>query len=194
MAMKTETMRRQPDFPKVVLEPNVDFLGKVFGAFFERYGSVESYYEAIGLAEDATNLLANLLGRQEKSCGAVVFHEGKVLVEHMGKGHYSLPKGHVELADQGDKETALREIKEETGLEAKIISDKSYAVDYSPEEGVAKRVLFFAAEANTTETTPQPEEILAIYWLSPEDAIRTVSHISDKKVIRWACGIASEGR
>jgi protein tyrosine/serine phosphatase/8-oxo-dGTP pyrophosphatase MutT (NUDIX family) len=187
--LKRVTMAQYPDFPKAVLTPSTGFLKRVFDKFNKRYGTVDEYFKTIGLGEDDIALLDNLLGKQEKSCGAVVFHEGKILVEHMAKGHYSIPKGHVEKVDASDEATALREIKEETNLDAKILSSETYHIEYSPKEGVAKKVVFFVASSEQTETKCQIEEVSGCYWLSPDDAIRTVSHDSDKKIIVWACAL-----
>jgi Protein tyrosine/serine phosphatase len=183
------TKTTYPDFPKTVLTPDVDFLKEVMAEFNKRWGTVDQYFETIGIPEDDIALLDNLLGKQEKSCGAVVFHEGKVLVEHMRKGHYSLPKGHVEKWDKDDQATALREIKEETNLEPKILSNETWSIDYSPKEGVAKRVVFFIAESQETKTKVQPEEVTDCYWLSPNDALKTLTHDSDKKILAWACSL-----
>jgi ADP-ribose pyrophosphatase YjhB (NUDIX family)/protein tyrosine phosphatase (PTP) superfamily phosphohydrolase (DUF442 family) len=186
------TKTTYPDFPKTVLTPNVDFLKDVMAEFNRRWGRIVDYFHTIDLGDDDIALLENLLGKQEKSCGAVVFHEGKILVEHMIQGHYSIPKGHVEVWDKSEEDTALREIKEETALEAKILSKETWSIDYSPKEGVAKRVVFFIAESSTSETTTQPSEVQACYWLSPNDAIRTLSHDSDKKIVEWACKLHSK--
>jgi protein-tyrosine phosphatase len=190
--MSRLTMAKYPDFPKTVLTPDVNFLKEVMDVFSKRYGSVDDYFRTIGISDDDIALLDNLLGKQEKSCGAVVFHEGKILVEHMAKGHYSIPKGHVEKWDKDDEATALREIKEETGLSAKILSKETWSIDYSTKEGVAKRVVFFVASSSETKTVVQKEEVSECYWLSPDDAIRTVSHDSDKKIITWACGVKAK--
>ena len=50
----------------------------------------------------------------EKSCGAIIFNDGKVLVVKQTSGFYGFPKGHVEIGET-EKETAIRETKEETG-------------------------------------------------------------------------------
>ena len=99
--MSRLTMAKYPDFPKTVLIPDVTFLKEVMDVFSKRYGSVDDYFHTIGISDDDISLLDNLLGQQEKSCGAVVFHEGKILVEHMAKGHYSIPKGHGNGRHQG---------------------------------------------------------------------------------------------
>ena len=56
----------------------------------------------------------------EQSYGAVVFKGNKILIEHMVQGHISIPKGHVE-GDETPSQTAIREIKEETGLTLKSV-------------------------------------------------------------------------
>ena len=58
------------------------------------------------------------------SCGGVVIFRGKILVLYKNyKNKYEgwvLPKGTVEAGEEY-KETALREVKEETGVSASII-------------------------------------------------------------------------
>jgi len=57
--------------------------------------------------------------KREKSCGAIVYRResGNVLylIIQQKSRHWSFPKGHVERGES-EKETALREIREETGL------------------------------------------------------------------------------
>jgi protein-tyrosine phosphatase len=182
-----ETKTNHPDFPKAVLTPDVNFLKKVMVKFNKKWGTINEYFESIGLDEDEINLLCNLLGKQEKSVGAVVFHDEDILVEHMVQGHYSIPKGHVEACDKDEKSTATREIKEETNLNITFLGDEVHTLDYSPKAGVAKRVVFYLAETDSTETIPQKEEVQDIYWLKPNDAVRTLSHVSDKNTVIWAC-------
>ena len=59
------------------------------------------------------------------SCGGVVIHRGKILLLYKNyRNRYEgwvLPKGTVELGEEY-KETALREVKEESGADASIIS------------------------------------------------------------------------
>jgi protein-tyrosine phosphatase len=187
-----ETRKKLPHFPRAVLTPSTLFLKRVMERFNKKWGTIERYFDTIGLSEDDIALLSNLLGKQEKSCGAVVFHNNEILIEHMRKGHYSIPKGHVEKDDKDDKATALREIKEETNLDAKILSDENYHIEYSPKEGVAKHVVFFLAASQETNTICQPEEVQECIWLGPNDAMRTVNHDSDKRIILWACGLKAK--
>ena len=173
--------------PEVCLNPNIFYLRDVEKKFKETFGTLDSYLEDIGLDEDEINGLKNILGEQEKSCGAVVFKEGKVLVEHMAMGHYSLPKGHVEESDGGDeKKTAAREIKEELGLDVTFIPGFRYTTDYSPFPGKFKRVVWLAAYAKPGEITTQKGEVQDAYWLSPADAVRVLTHQSDREVLTKA--------
>ncbi|MCQ2772036.1 MAG: tyrosine-protein phosphatase [Bacilli bacterium] len=173
-------------YPVCVLEPNSHFMPLVLKVFQERYKDPISYFRMIGLDESTIGLLCNILHKQEKSCGAVVKYKGKVLVEEMVHGHFSLPKGHVELCDRDEVDTARREIKEETGLDVEIDCSSSYYIYYSPFPGIAKKVVFFLAESSTDKVTNQPEEVKNILWLSPEDALNVLTYKSDKDVLEWA--------
>ncbi|MBO4541180.1 MAG: tyrosine-protein phosphatase, partial [Bacilli bacterium] len=138
-------------YPEELIDPDTLFLKKFMDAFYERYGSLEGYFDQIGLSPDEIRLLGNLLGKQEKSCGAVLLHKGKVLVEHMKKGHFSIPKGHVEEVDEDEHATAQREIKEELGIGVQFVPGFRKRICYSPKTGVAKEVVFFLGEATSTD-------------------------------------------
>jgi bis(5'-nucleosidyl)-tetraphosphatase len=173
--------------PDVCLNPNIFYLRDVEKRFLDAFGSLEAYMEGLGLNDDEITGLKNVLGIQEKSCGAVIFRNGKVLVEHMAMGHYSLPKGHVEKEDGDDeKATAAREIKEELGLDVSFIPGFRVSTDYSPFPGKFKRVIWFAAYAKEGDIHPQIEEVQDAYWLSPADAMRVLSHKDDRSVLKKA--------
>lgn len=180
--------KERPGFlPEICLTPNIAYLREVRTRFLEKYHTFENYCEAIGLSEDEICSLQNLLGKQEKSCGAVVFKDGKVLVEHMKLGHYSIPKGHVEECDGGVEEaTAAREIKEELGLDVTFIPGFKTSTVYSPFPGILKKVIWFAAYAKEEPLTLQKEEVQDAYWLSPADAVRVLSHQDDRDVVTKA--------
>ena len=127
--------------------------------------------------------------KREKSCGAVVYAEtgnGRLyLVEKMLHGHYGLPKGHVEPGEI-EKQTAEREILEETGLAVSVDTRFREVTSYSPAPGVMKDVVFFVARAGSTETTPQPTEVEAVFFLPLERALVRLTYESDREVIRRA--------
>ncbi len=184
--MTAETRALHKEIPEILMTPNIKFLRDVYAKFIEKYGDVESYCEAIGLSEDEVKSLSSILGKKEKSCGAAVFYHGKVLIEHMAMGHYSIPKGHVEPEDKDEYATAAREIKEELSLEVKFHEGFRMTSDYSPFDGVIKQVVWFCAVANTDKTILQPEEVQGAYWISPADAMIALSHDSDRQIVREA--------
>ncbi len=101
--------------------------------------------------------------KYEKSCGAVVFNDDKVLVVKHRAGHVDFPKGHVEK-NETEEDTAIREVKEETNIDIKILGCRK-VIHYSPKEGVEKDVVFFAAEKIGGEILPQLEEVSEVRWI-----------------------------
>jgi 8-oxo-dGTP pyrophosphatase MutT (NUDIX family) len=126
---------------------------------------------------------------REKSCGAVLdlMKEGKrfYLIEKMRLGHYYLVKGHVE-GNETEEDTALRESKEETNLDAKLDTSFRQVITYSPKVGVIKDVVFFVGEIVSLDVKAQEEEINQILFLEFEDAINTLTYESDKEIFRLA--------
>lgn len=121
--------------------------------------------------------------KQEKSCGCVVWNDGKILLIKNVKGHWDLPKGHVE-GEETEEETAIRELKEETNIDVEIISEDKLQIEYSPEEGVWKKVIYFAAREIGGEIRPQEEEVEKVGWFSAEEALETLTFEDTKKVLQ----------
>ncbi len=122
--------------------------------------------------------------KKERSYGAVVFSkEGKVLIENMRLGHVSIPKGHIEEGET-PKECALREIKEETNLD--VLLDMNFEEDeeYSPFEGIIKKVTFYVADyLDDKKPVPQKEEVDSIVWMDQKEAEEALTFPSDKKIV-----------
>lgn len=133
----------------------------------------------------------------EKSCGAVIFTEQNgqriYLVEVMQKGHCSLCKGHVE-GNETEHETAAREILEETALTVEFVDGFRETIEYSPAEGHWKTVLFFLAQANTTEVTAQEEEVRELRWLPLDEAVAALTFASDRETLRRAAAFLRENQ
>jgi len=110
----------------------------------------------------------------EKSCGAVVYRIENgaymYLIEHMALGHVSIPKGHVE-AGETEEETALREIKEETNLDAVLDTGFRNVITYSPRPGCVKDVVFFVAQAAPGELINQESEVRALTFESDRETL-----------------------
>lgn len=97
------------------------------------------------------------------SCGGVVIFRGKILLLYKNyRNRYEgwvLPKGTVEVGENY-KQTALREVREETGVRAKIIeyvgkSEYSFSI---PNDIVEKEVHWYLMTADNYYSKPQREE------------------------------------
>ncbi|WP_069997531.1 NUDIX hydrolase [Cellulosilyticum sp. I15G10I2] len=97
------------------------------------------------------------------SCGGVVIHKGKMLLLYKDyKQKYVgwvLPKGTVE-SGESHQITALREVKEETGVEARIVKyiDSSQYTFKGREDVIHKTVHWYLMTTDSFYCKPQREE------------------------------------
>ena len=117
----------------------------------------------------------------EKSCGAIVFTRENgirkyVIIRGTGiyQGFCGFPKGHME-AGETEIQTALREIREETGLDVKLLdgfreTDEHFlAREGRPDD--KKTNVYFLAEYNDQEIKAQESEVSKIELMEYEDAL-----------------------
>lgn len=125
--------------------------------------------------------------RYEQSCGVVVLNREndtiKVLLVHHQKGHWGIPKGHVE-PNEKEEETAIREVLEETGISTDIIEGFREVITYSPCEGVSKDVVFFLGNAKNTDIKVQEEELKEAIWIDLEKGPTRITYKEEKEVIK----------
>ena len=150
----------------------------------------EIYYEPqiLDILSSVNNLkIKGISCLYEKSCGALIFYRNKqgvrvLLVKNHNGRYWSFPKGHMEL-NETEKETAIREIKEETNLDVKIIDGFREVSDYCPFGNIKKRVVFFLAQAFTDDVIDQPEEIDSHIWVDIQQARKNCTYENDLRVI-----------
>jgi len=127
--------------------------------------------------------------QSEKSCGAIVFtksfEEYKFLIIQHLAGHYGFPKGHVE-AGETEEQTAFREIYEETGLQVRLFEGFRVEDHYLVKQNVPKTVVYFLAQAVTTEVVYIFPEIKAHTWATLEEALKLLSYDGQKILLRQA--------
>ena len=133
----------------------------------------------------------------EKSCGAVVFTrdngEVKFVLVKQKSGFYSFPKGHVEEGET-EKQTAAREIFEETGL-TPIFIDGLRAWDEHQIPGkkdAFKRVIYFLAEYKDQNIVYCKEELLGTELLPFSQALALFKHESSKRILKKAMNFISK--
>ncbi len=150
----------------------------------------EIYYEPqiLDILKAVSNLkIESINCLYEKSCGALIFYRNKqgvrvLLVKNHNGRYWSFPKGHMEL-NETEKETAVREIKEETNLDVKIIDGFREVSDYCPFGNIKKRVVFFLAQAFTDDVVDQAEEIDSHIWVDIQQARKNCTYENDLRVI-----------
>jgi len=99
------------------------------------------------------------------------------LIQHRKGLHWGFPKGHAEL-NELPKQTALRELKEETGLQLiKYVSSAPFVEHYSFEKDaqiVNKTVEYFIVEV-LGEAVFEEKEVLDGGWFTFSDAKKTIT-------------------
>ncbi len=125
----------------------------------------------------------------EKSCGAVILYKDSktneyniLLVKNHNGRFYSFPKGHVEFGEN-EKQTAVREIKEETDLDVEILDGFREVSDYCPFGKIRKRVVFFLAIAKNNRIKIQESEIDSYTWVPLAEAEKGCAYDNDRRII-----------
>ncbi|MBD3330226.1 NUDIX domain-containing protein [Candidatus Peregrinibacteria bacterium] len=131
------------------------------------------------------------LDYQEKSCGIILFREEdekKFLILHYPGGHFDFPKGHIEDHDNSEHDTALRELKEETGIEnIEFIDGYREEISYKPhkDNDNIKLVVFFLGKTSQKHVTVSHEH-LDHYWLPYDSAYNKVTFDNAKNLLKKA--------
>lgn len=122
---------------------------------------------------------------EETSAGGVVWRQGLVLVLRNFRGEYIFPKGHIE-AGETPPEAALREVAEESGLSATIISplpDTTYSYQRVHGGTQEKRVIWFNMEAISDQIAVDGVEIRWGAFMPPFEAQRRLTHALDRQLL-----------
>jgi 8-oxo-dGTP pyrophosphatase MutT (NUDIX family) len=99
---------------------------------------------------------------------------------------WALPKGHPD-GDETAQEAAVREVREETGVEADPLEELG-EIHYTYERGgreVSKRVVFFLFRYREGDLA-HDHEIAAVRWMPLEEAARTLTHAGEREMVQRA--------
>lgn len=130
--------------------------------------------------------------RNEHSSGGAVIlvRDDKpyvALIATRKKTRWGLPKGAVAQGETSEQ-AALREVLEETGLEAEIVRPLD-TIEYYFRAGdvlIRKRVDFYLMRYVAGELTPQLSEVDDVEWVDLSEAISRASFDSEKKLLSMA--------
>ena len=106
-----------------------------------------------------------------KSCGIIPFRdngkEKEYLILLQKNNAWSFPKGHME-AGETECQTALRELFEETGLNAMLVPEKHVEFEYDIPPFSKKRVVLFAGEVSGNLLL-QRSEVVKHKWVNGKE-------------------------
>ena len=104
-----------------------------------------------------------------------------------GKDVWSLPKGGAEPGEQG-AEAALREVREETGLEAEIVEPLdsiTYWFLWPPEQvRYKKTVHLYLMRATGGDISDHDDEVEEVRFVGVDEAVRMATYRTDKQVLK----------
>jgi 8-oxo-dGTP pyrophosphatase MutT (NUDIX family) len=133
--------------------------------------------------------------RHEVSAGGVVYREDDAGLQiclaarrtRRGDLVWGLPKGAVE-PDETPEAAALREVLEETGLEAEIEGDLGTIRYFYVWEGVRvrKQVRFLLMRATGGDVSNHDEEMEDVRWFPMRRAIKRAAYRGEREVIERA--------
>lgn len=167
-----------------VEEPLERFTGRIIGAIRRKDDNEDKLVAAPEGMEFHQNQIAEAVHFVEKyfdstvdalvqrSCGVIPYRRTRNGIRYLlllqTNRFWSFPKGHMELFET-EQDTALRELKEETGLAAALHPEFREMVSYPMSGGRTKQVVVFPGAASGNVAL-QRSEAIAFRWVSAEEA------------------------
>jgi 8-oxo-dGTP pyrophosphatase MutT (NUDIX family) len=130
---------------------------------------------------------------QERSAGGVVVRGDEVVVivptrrGAQGQRVLALPKGHVDPGETPDR-TARREVREETGVDARIVEKLGEVRYFYQREGkrIFKRVTFYLFEYRGGSLEDHDDEVEEARWMPLRDALAALSYDGEREMAERA--------
>jgi 8-oxo-dGTP diphosphatase len=115
-----------------------------------------------------------------KAAGGLVRRDGRIAVVHRPRyDDWSLPKGKLDPGETWE-EAALREVREETGLECEL-GDELSSTRYHDRKGRSKLVRYWLMDPVEGEFAPN-DEVDELRWLTPAEAAALLTYPRDKEL------------
>jgi 8-oxo-dGTP diphosphatase len=117
-----------------------------------------------------------------RAAGGVVRRDGRIAVVHRPRyDDWSLPKGKLDPGETWE-EAALREVREETGLECELGEELS-STTYHDRKGRFKLVRYWLMDPVRGEFAPN-DEVDELRWLAPAEAVALLTYPRDQQLVQ----------
>jgi 8-oxo-dGTP diphosphatase len=135
---------------------------------------------------------------REVSAGGVIYrkHGGAIEIALIHVRHrWGLPKGHVEEGESID-ETAIREVREETGLEGRVrkkLGDIRYSYREKRKGGepvrIYKRVYFYLLRYIRGDVRDHDHEVEEARWFPISEAMNVLKFATERRMVQRALAV-----
>ena len=108
-------------------------------------------------------------------------------LDRHGRLLWSLPKGHIEDGETVE-ETAVREVKEETGISARVMRPLG-TIDYwfvADNRRIHKTVHHFLLQATDGELSDADVEVTEVAWVALDDLDGRLAYADERRLVRKA--------
>ena len=129
--------------------------------------------------------------RYIKSCGFVAYKRienvNHYLIIQSLNGDVGFPKGHME-SGESELETAIRELKEETGVDVKVIQGFRRQIEYELRRipDTIKQSVYFLGQCTSDKIICQEAEVTEASFISYEDALKILTFEETKNILKDA--------
>ncbi len=129
--------------------------------------------------------------RQDSAGGVVVDGDRRapaiLLIKPQGRNRWQLPKGTID-AGEGAAEAAVREVREEGGVDATVIAPLAPITFFYQMHGrrFLKQVEFFLMQYRSGSPTEHDSEVDDAQWYPLPEALERLTFESEREVVREA--------
>ena len=129
--------------------------------------------------------------RYIKSCGFIVYkaenNENFYLIIKSHNGDVGFPKGHMEPGEN-ELQTAIRELKEETGMDVDTIYDFRYQIEYPLPRvpDAMKQTVYFLGKCASDDIIIQETEVASAEFVTYDKAIEKLTFEETKNMLKKA--------
>ncbi len=172
LLVNTSELNTLPKFDGEILKARYSGKAKFLLQYIDMLEKSRRFEAVILYANDEKELFKAFKAhfQIEKAAGGLVFNERKEILFIFRRDNWDLPKGKIDPGE-GKKEAALREVREETGVEqlelGKRIMKTYHTFRKKSGKRILKKVYWYKMQTTDSKLVPQAEEDIEIAtWMS----------------------------